>query len=261
MKIHPTAIIDPKAELHETVEVGPYSIIEGDVQIGEGSWIESCVRIYSGTRMGKFNKVHHTAVIGGLPQDISFKPETKTYTLIGDNNTFREGIIIHRATKEGGATKFGNNNYLMGQTHIAHDCVMGDDNILVLNGQIAGHCHIGNKVFISGLVGVHQFCNVGDYSMLAGCSKIVKDVPPYVTIDGNPATVIGLNSVGLKRAAFSSETRNKIKHAYKVLYHSKMNIKQALSVLKSENDSSSEVQYIINFFETSERGVTDHREI
>ena len=261
MKIHPTAIIDPKAELHESVEVGPYSIIEGDVKIGEGSWIESCVRIYSGTRMGKFNKIHHTAVIGGLPQDISFKAETKTYTQIGDYNTFREGIIIHRATKDGGATSFGNRNYLMGQTQIAHDCSMGDDNILVLNGQIAGHCHIGNKVFISGLVGIHQFCNVGDYSMLAGCSKIVKDVPPFVTIDGNPATVIGLNSVGLKRAGFSSDIRNKIKHAYKILYHSKMNIKQALAALKSENDPSPEVQYIIRFFETSERGVTDHREI
>ena len=261
MKIHPTAIIDPKAELHESVEVGPYSIIEGDVQIGEGSWIESCVKIYSGTRIGKFNKFHHTAIIGGPPQDLGFKLETKTYTIIGDNNTFREGIIVHRATKEGGATKFGNRNYLMGQTHVAHDCVMGDDNIIVLNGQLAGHCHVGNKVFISGLVGVHQFCNVGDYSMLAGCSKIVKDVPPYVTIDGNPATVIGLNSIGLKRAGFSPETRDKIKHAYKVLYHSKLNTRNALAALKAENDPSAEVQGIIRFFEESERGVTDHREI
>jgi UDP-N-acetylglucosamine acyltransferase len=259
MKIHPTAIIDPRAELHESVEVGPFSIIEADVQIGEGTWIESCVRIYSGTRIGKFNKVHHTAVVGGLPQDISFKPETKTYTIIGDNNTLREGIILHRSTKENGATKIGNRNYLMGQTHIAHDCVLGDDNILVLNGQLAGHCHVGNCVFISGLVGIHQFCNVGDYSMLAGCSKVVKDVPPYSTIDGNPATVIGLNSIGLKRAGFSSDTRNKIKHAYKILYHSKMNIKQALEALHAEKDESPEIKYIIKFFEESERGVTDHR--
>jgi UDP-N-acetylglucosamine acyltransferase len=261
MKIHPTAIIDKNAKLHESVEVGPFSIIEADVEIGEGTWIESCVRIYSGTRIGKNNKIHHTAVIGGLPQDLGFKPETKTYTIIGDNNVLREGLILHRATKEGNATKLGNRNYIMGQTHIAHDCVLGDDNILVLNGQLAGHCHIGNKVFISGLVGLHQFCNVGDYAMLAGCSKIVKDVPPYVTIDGNPATVIGLNSIGLKRAGFSSEVRDKIKHAYKVLYHSKMNTRKALEALKAENDTTAEVQYIIRFFEESDRGVTDHREI
>ena len=261
MKIHPTAIIDKTAKLHESVEVGPFSIIEADVEIGEGTWIESCVRIYSGTKIGKNNKIHHTAVIGGLPQDLGFKPETKTFTIIGDNNVLREGLILHRATKEGGATKLGNRNYIMGQTHIAHDCVLGDDNIMVLNGQIAGHCHIGNKVFISGLVGLHQFCHVGDYSMLAGCSKIVKDVPPFVTIDGNPATVIGLNSIGLKRAGFSSEIRDKIKHAYKVLYHSKMNTRKALEALKAENDTTAEVQYIIRFFEESDRGVTDHREI
>ena len=261
MKIHPTAIIDPKAELHESVEVGPYSIIEGDVQIGEGSWIESCVRIYSGTRMGKFNKIHHTAVIGGPPQDMSFKPETKTYTQIGDYNTFREGFTLHRATKEGKATIIGNKNYFMGQAHIAHDCVFGDENIIVLNGQVAGHCHIGNHVFISGLVGLHQFCTVGDYAMLAACSKVPRDVPPYVTIDGNPAPVIGLNSVGLKRGGFSPEVRNKIKHAYKVIYHSKMNTTQALEALKAENDPSEEVKYIIRFIETCERGITDHREI
>lgn len=261
MKIHPTAIIESGAKLHESVEVGPFSIIESDVEIGEGTVIESCVRIYSGSRIGKFNKIHHTAIIGGLPQDLGFKPETKTYFISGDYNVYREGVVIHRATKEGAATKLGNKNYIMGQSHIAHDCVLGDENIIVLNGQIAGHVHVGNKVFISGLVGVHQFVNVGDYAMLAGCSKIVKDVPPYTTIDGNPATVIGLNSVGLKRSGFNGETRDKIKHAYKVLYHSKMNTKQALAALKAENDPSPEVQNIIRFFENSERGVTDHRDI
>ncbi len=261
MKIHPTAIIDPSAKLHESVEVGPFSIIEADVEIGEGSWIESSVRIYSGTRMGKNNKIHHTTVIGGLPQDLGFKPETKTYTILGDDNVIREGTIIHRATKEGSSTKLGNKNYIMGQTHIAHDCILGNENIIVLNGQLAGFCTLGNKVFISGLVGVHQFCKVGDYAMIAGCSKVVKDVPPYATIDGNPATVIGLNAVGLKRAGFNPALREKIKHAYKILYHSKMNTRKALEVLKAENDESVEVQYIIRFFEESDRGVTDHREI
>ncbi|HMV78611.1 MAG TPA: acyl-ACP--UDP-N-acetylglucosamine O-acyltransferase [Leptospiraceae bacterium] len=259
MKIHPTAIIDKNAKLGTNVEVGPYSIIEGDVEIGDNCWIESCVKIYSGTRMGKNNKIHHTAIVGGPPQDLSFKLETKTYTIIGDDNVIREGVILHRATKEGKATTLGNRNYLMGQTHIAHDCILGDDVIMVLNGQIAGHCVIGNKVFISGLTGLHQFCKVGDYAMLAGCSKIVKDVPPFVTIDGNPATVIGLNSVGLKRAGFAGPAREKIKQTYKTIYHSGMNVSQALKVLKEQNDPDPNVQYIVRFFEESDRGVTDHR--
>lgn len=260
MKIHPTAIIDPSAKLHESVEVGPFCIIEGDVELGEGTWLESCVKIYSGTRAGKFNKFYHTAMIGGPPQDLGFKLETKTYCEIGDYNHFREGITIHRATKPGNATRIGNRNYLMAQTHIAHDCQLADDIILVTNGQLAGHVKVFNKAFIS-VAAVHQFGRVGEYAMLGGYAKVVKDVPPFCIIDGNPGEVIGLNVVGLKRAGFKKEIRDKIKHTYKIIYRSGLNTSQALAKLKEENDPTPEVQNIIRFFEESDRGVSDHRKI
>jgi UDP-N-acetylglucosamine acyltransferase len=259
MNIHPTAIIDKNAELDENITIGPFSIIEGDVKIGSGTIIESCVRIHSGTRMGKNNHIFHSATIGGVPQDLGFKPEIKSFVEIGDSNIIREGFVFHKGSKEGNSTKIGNHNYLMGNGHLAHDVQFGDHNIMVQNTIIAGHVKISNRVFISGLVGVHQFCHVGDYAMLAGCAKIVKDVPPFTLIDGNPATIIGLNSVALKRSGFSAESREKIKNAYKIIYHSGMNVSTAIKKLKEENDPDENVQKIIKFIEESDRGITDHR--
>ncbi|EKJ86457.1 acyl-ACP--UDP-N-acetylglucosamine O-acyltransferase [Leptospira meyeri] len=259
MKIHPTAIIDPKAELHESVEVGPFCIIEKDVKIGEGTVIESHVKILSGTRIGKFNKLSSGGSYGGLPQDLAFKPETKTYLEIGDHNHFRENVILHRGTVEGKATTIGNHNYLMGNVHLAHDVIVGDHNIMVQNTMLAGHVVIGHKVFISGSVGVHQFVRVSDYAMLAGLTKVVKDVPPYATVDGHPGAVVSLNVVGMKRAGISADVRLAIKRVYKVIYHSGLNTKQALTELKKDTNPAPEVQKIIEFFESSKRGVVDHR--
>lgn len=261
MKIHPTAIVDPKAEIHESVEIGPYSVIDKDVTINEGSFIDSNVRIYSGTKIGKFNKIFHGTALGGLPQDISFKPETKTHLIIGDGNTFRESCFFHRASNEGHNSVVGNNNYIMGNVHMGHDCSIGNNNIIAQGTVLGGHLTIGNKVFLSALVGVHQFVSIGDYAMVAGLAKIVKDIPPYTTVDGNPATVIGLNSVGLKRASFSTEIRNEIKRAYKVIYHSGLNTTQALTELDKLGNHCNEVKEIISFFKNSKRGVTDHRKI
>lgn len=260
MKIHPSAVIDPSAKIHESVEIGPFTVIEPDVEIGEGTIIESNVRIYQYTKIGKNNRVFHTASLGGVPQDLGFDRNTVTYLQIGDNNTIREGVTIHRATKPGKATILGNRNFIMAQVHIAHDCVLGDDIAIVTNGQIAGHVHVGNKAFIS-VAAVHQFAKVGEYTMLAGYAKVVKDVPPFCLIDGNPATIIGLNAVGMKRAGFSSEIRNKIKQTYKTIYHSGMNVKQAIAKLKEENDPTPEVKRIVEFVENSDRGITDHRPI
>ncbi|WCL51396.1 acyl-ACP--UDP-N-acetylglucosamine O-acyltransferase [Leptospira sp. GIMC2001] len=261
MSIHPTAIVHPSAKIHESATIGPFCIVEADVVVGEGTILDSSVVLHSGTILGKNNRIFHGASMGGLPQDLSFKSETKTQLIIGDNNLIREGAIIHRGTKPETPTTIGNNNYLMGNMHLAHDGKIGNHVIVVQNTILAGVVDIGNYVFISGLVAVHQFGRIGDYSMLAGCSKIVKDVPPYVTIDGNPATVIGLNAVGMKRAGIAPEVRNAIKATYKVIYHSGLNTKQALAKLKSENSPIPEVQNIIRFFETSKRGVTDHRQI
>ncbi len=258
-EIHPTAIVHPDVELGDGITIGPYTVIEKDVKIGDGTTIESAVRIYSGTRIGKNNRIFHGATLGGEPQDLGFNPSIKSFLEIGDENIFRENCTIHRGSKEGNVTRFGNKNYIMGGVHFAHDTQVGNENIIAQNSVIAGHVKIGNKTFISGLVAIHQFARVGDYAMLAGCSKVAKDSPPYSMIDGNPATVIGQNLVGLKRAGFSAEDREKIKHAYKIIYHSGLNFSQAIAKLKEENDPNPYVKNIIEFFETSERGVTDHR--
>lgn len=261
MSIHPTAIVHKGAQVHENAVVGPFCIVEDRVVLGEGSHLHSHVVLHTGAIIGKNNQIYQGASLGGLPQDLSFKPETETQIIIGDGNTIREGAIFHRGTKKETPTSIGNNNYLMGNIHLAHDVKMGNNNIIVQNSIVAGVVEIGSYVFVSGLVAIHQFAKVGDYAMLAGCSKIVKDVPPYSTIDGNPATVIGLNSVGLKRAGLSPETRAAIKSAYKIIYHKGMNIKQALAELKTLNSPFPEIEYIIQFFEKSKRGVTAHRKI
>jgi UDP-N-acetylglucosamine acyltransferase len=258
-QIHPTAILDPDVELGENITIGPFTVIEKDVKIGDGTIIESSVRIYTGTRLGKNNRIFHGASLGGEPQDLGFTPKIKSFLEIGDENTFRENCTIHRGSKEGNVTRFGNKNYIMGGVHFAHDTQVGNENIVVQNSIIAGHVQIANKVFISGLVAIHQFARVGDFAMLAGCSKITKDTPPYAMIDGNPASIIGQNLVGLKRAGFTSEDREKIKHAYKVIYNSGLNFSKAIEKLKEENDPSPYVKNIIRFFDESERGVTDHR--
>jgi UDP-N-acetylglucosamine acyltransferase len=261
MSIHPSAIVHPSAKVHSTAIIGPFCFIDENVEIGEGTELESSVRVHSGTIIGSFNSIGHGTSLGGLPQDLGFSSSTKTGLVIGNKNKIREGVIIHRATKTDQPTKIGNENYIMGNTHLGHDVQFGNNIIMVQNSVIAGHVVVGNNVFISGLVAIHQNVKVGDNSMLAGCAKIVKDVPPFSTIDGNPATVIGLNTVGLKRSGFPAEVRAAIKSTYKTIYHSGLNTKQALAKLQEENSSLPEVQKIIQFFTNSKRGVTDHRKI
>lgn len=258
MNIHPTAIIHHSARLHDSVEVGPYSIIEADVEIGADCRIESGVRIFQGTRLGRHNRVYHGAVLGCEPQDLGFTPDKGRPLLIGDHNQFREGVNISRGVKTEGGTQIGDHNYFMCGFHAGHDCRLGSHNVFGPNSTVAGHVELGERIFISGLVAVHQFCFIGDYAMLAGCAKVVKDIPPYVTCDGNPARVIGLNTVGLRRAGLPAATRAAIKQSYKTLYHAGLNISQALAQLR-QLASTEEQDNIIRFFEQSERGVTTHR--
>lgn len=256
--IHPTAIIEEGAELHPTVTVGPYSIIEAGAVIGEGCIIESNTRIYGVTHMGRNNRVCHGAMLGCEPQDMSFTPEKSRPLTIGHDNHFKEGVNISRGVKTEQGTIIGNHNYFMGNFHTGHDCIIGNHNVLGHGSVLAGHVTIGDRAFISGVAAIHQFTYIGDYVMIAGCSKIVKDIPPYCTGDGNPARVIGLNTVGLKRAGLSPTVRAEIKRAYKALYHSDMNITQALKYL-DQQEQIPEVDRIIGFFHNSQRGVTDHR--
>jgi UDP-N-acetylglucosamine acyltransferase len=258
MRIHPTAIIDEGAEIHESVEIGPFSIIEAGVQIGEGCRLDSNVRIYSGTRMGRNNRVCHGAMLGCEPQDLTFRVENGRSLIIGDGNHFKEGVNISRGVKTDAGTSIGDGNYFMGNFHVGHDCVIGNDNVLGHGSVLAGHVTIGDNVFISGLAAIHQFTYIGNRVMIAGCAKIVKDIPPYTIGDGNPARVSGVNSVGLRRAQFTPEARRKIKLAYRRIYKSGENVHQALVGLVKEPQTP-EVAEIINFFKSSKRGVTAYR--
>jgi UDP-N-acetylglucosamine acyltransferase len=257
MGIHPTAVIDPGADLHPSVEVGPYTIIERDVRIGEGCVLESCARVYAGTRMGRFNRVHHSAVIGAAPQDLSFDPSCATTLKIGDRNTFRELVSVHRGSKEQ-FTSIGDDNYLMALSHVAHDCRIGDRNIFANGATLGGHVRVDHHVFLSGHTAMHQFCRIGAYAMVAGVSGVPQDVPPFVTVDGHRASIVGLNLVGLRRAGFDQTRRTAIKRAYRIIYKSGVGLADALTQLRSQAPSE-DIAQIIQFFESSKRGVVSHR--
>jgi len=256
--IHPTAIIEEGAQLDPSISVGPFSIIESGAVIGPDCIIESSVRIYSPVRMGAGNRVCHGAALGCEPQDLGYTPEKSKPITIGNHNHFKENVNISRGVKTGEGTVIGDNNYFMCGFHAGHDIRFGNRNILGPNSTIAGHVVLGDHAFISGLVAIHQFVNIGDYAMLGGCSKVTKDIPPYTTADGNPARIVGLNNVGLRRAGFSATARKAIKKTYQTIYHSNLNISQALAVLEG-NIYSEEEERIAAFFLNSERGVTAHK--
>ena len=219
-EIHPTALVSESAQLDDDVKVGPFSIIEDGVIIQLGCRIKSHAKICRGVVMGKENIIEHGAVIGGTPQDLGFNPNTDSGVIIGDGNTFREYVTIHRSTQAGGNTIIGNENYLMAVAHLAHDVMIGDNNILANNTMIAGHVTLGCKTFLGGGAGIHQFTRVGDCAMVQGNAVMTRDVPPYCIVH-QVNQLSGLNSIGLKRAGFSSEERKEIKLAYITLFRRK----------------------------------------
>jgi UDP-N-acetylglucosamine acyltransferase len=256
--IHPTAIIEDGAQVDPSVSIGPFSIIESGAVIGPDCIIESNVRIFGAVQMGSGNCVCHGTVLGCEPQDLGYTPEKSKPLVIGHHNHFKEGVNISRGVKTTEGTVIGDNNYFMCGFHAGHDTRFGNHNVFGPNSAIAGHVILGDRVFVSGLVAIHQFVNIGDYAMLGGCAKIVKDVPPYTTADGNPARIVGLNVVGLRRGGFPAEARSAIKKTYQTIYHSDLNIAQAMAVLEG-NIYSDEEERIAAFFLNSERGVTTHR--
>ncbi len=203
--IHPTAHIAPGARLGRQVSVGPFAVIEANTEIGDGCQIGAHAIIQPWVRMGQNNIVHPTAVLGGLPQDLGFQPETETWVEIGDNNVFREGVTISRATQPGGATRIGSGCYFMNNSHIGHDCQVGDHNILASNVALGGHVQVGERVFFGGGAVVHQFCRVGSYAMLQGLAGINKDVLPFMMVGGRPGQHYRLNLIGLRRAGIDGE--------------------------------------------------------
>lgn len=252
--IHPSAIVEDGAQVHPTARIGPFSIVEAGAEIGAECVIESNVRVYAQTRMGRANTVCHGATIGSAPQDLGYLPENARPLVIGDGNHFKECVNISHGIKEAHGTVVGNGNYLMAFSHIGHDCVVGDNNIFANTATLGGHVEVGNRVFLSGHVAVHQFCRIGHYVMVGGVSGVRQDVPPYAMANGQYARFVGLNLVGLRRAGFSQAQRSAIKRAYRVLLQSGLKLSDALEQVRASADTD-EVRAIVAFLDASRRGV------
>ena len=228
MKIHPTAIVDPAAHLGEEVEIGPYACIGGEVEIGARTIVQSHAVIEGAVRLGADNQIGHGAIIGGLPQDLGFKPGTRNAVEIGNGNIVREHVTIHRGTAAGSATRLGDNNFLMAGAHLGHNCAIGDKVIIANNCLLGGYVTVDDGAFLGGGCVFHQFMRVGRFAITQGTSGFGKDIPPYVAAAGINK-VVGLNVVGLRRAGFNATDRAEIKAAFRLLYESGLNVSQALA--------------------------------
>jgi UDP-N-acetylglucosamine acyltransferase len=249
--IHPTALIDPAAQLAPDVEVGPGVLIGGGAVIGAGCRIQARAVITGHVRMGQGNTVGYGAILGSDPQDFSFKPDTRSYVEIGNDNIIREYVTIHRATREDGATKMGNNNFLMVGVHMGHDSVVGNRVVIANNCLLAGHVEVQDGAVLGGGSVFHQFLRVGRLCMVRGGERFNKDVPPYVSAYGT-SLVSGINAIGLKRAGFSAEARAEIKRAFKLVYREGFNISQAIEESKSRSWGP-EAQFFLDFIATAKR--------
>lgn len=254
-KIHETAIVQPGAKLGPNVEIGPFSLIGADVEIGEGTVVGSHVVITGWTTIGKNNKIYSGAQLGIDPLDLKFQGE-KSYLVIGDNNLIREYAVISRGTEGGGLeTRIGNDNLIMTFVHIGHDTQIGNHCIIVNGAALGGHVIVEDRAVVGGLSGIHQFTKIGRMAMIGACTKVVKDIPPYVTVDGHPARVVGINSTGLRRNDVSQEVREEIKRAYKILYRSDLNVSQAIEQMENQLHAYPEIDHFIRFLRSADRGI------
>lgn len=235
--IHPTALISEKATLAGDVEIGPFAIIEDGVNLGPGCKIDSHAKICRGVAMGPRNSVGHGAVIGGAPQDLGFEPATRTGVLIGEGNTFREHVTINRSTRENSNTVIGDRNFLMAVSHLGHDVQIGSDNVIANNVMVAGHCKLGNRIFVGGGAAIHQFIHIGDFAMVQGNAGMTRDIPPYCIVH-QINLLSGLNVIGLRRGGFTVEERSEIKKAYQILLSPKTSRTEALAAADQQDWSA-----------------------
>lgn len=248
------ANIDPSARIAANVHIGPWTMIGANVEIDSGTHIGPHVVIKGPTKIGKNNRIYQFASIGEDPQHVNYKGEP-TRLEIGDGNVIREFCTLNRGTAQGGqVTSIGDNNFFMAYVHVAHDCVVGSNTIFVNNASLAGHVNVQDYATIGGFVGIHQFCTIGAHSFITA-AMVGKDVPPYVIVTGNTATVCGLNTVGLKRRGFSAETITILRRAYNILYRQGLNVKQAIHELEKMVVECPEVQLFIDAINNSSRGL------
>lgn len=253
--IDPRSIIDPSAKIGDNVSIGPWTTVGPDVEIGRGSVIASHVVIKGPTIIGENNRIFQFSTVGEDTSDLKYGGE-KTRLVIGDNNVIREGVTIHRGTvQDRGETTIGNDNLLMAYVHIGHDSIVGDHCILVNNTALAGHVVLGDWVTLSGFTLVHQYCHIGAYSFTGMGSVIGKDVPAYVTVNGNPGGAKSINAEGLKRRGFSTNTISDIRRAYKVIYRQGLTTEGALEILREMQKGCTEIDLLIDSLESSKRGI------
>ena len=253
--IHPTAIVDAKAELADDVTIGPYSVIGPDVKIDSGSSIGSHVVVTGHTTIGKHNQIFQFSSLGEAPQDKKYKGEP-TKLEIGDHNTIREFCTFNRGTSQDkGLTKIGNHNWIMAYVHIAHDCYVHNNTILANNSSLAGHVVMDDYAILGGFTLVHQFCKIGQHVITAVGSVVFKDIPPYVTASGYNANPHGINAEGLKRRGFSADSITNIKRAYKTLYRQSLTLDEAKVALTQQALTAPELTLLVEFLNQSTRGI------
>jgi UDP-N-acetylglucosamine acyltransferase len=253
VNIHPTALVSPKAVIGDGVTIGPYSAVDGGAKIGDGTTIEAFVHLTSFVTVGRNCHIYENTILGQPPQDHDFGGET-SYVRIDDDVVLRENVTIHRATGEGRETRVGRGTLLMEGCHLGHNVQVGKYCTLTNKVGVSGHVRMGDYVVAGGLAGFHQFVRVGSYSMVGGMAKIVMDVPPYSLVDGNPASMFGLNAIGLRRRGFTQEERTKIKRVYKLLFED-ADLKDAIAFIKKRFEGDKFAEAIVSFMNDTKRGV------
>ena len=254
-RVHPTAVIDPRARIAPDVEIGPYAVVGPDVEIGAGCWIGTHAVVTGHTRIGRRNRIFQFSSIGEIPQDKKYQGEP-TRLEIGDGNTIREFCTFNCGTlQDAGVTRVGDDNWFMAYVHLAHDCQVGSHTVFANSASLAGHVHVGDYAILGGFTGVHQFCRIGAHSITGAGSIVRQDVPPYVTASGNPAKPYGLNVEGLKRRGFTADTLTRLNRAYKTLYRSGLTLEQAKQGLARQATGCPELRVTLDFLSSSGRGI------
>jgi UDP-N-acetylglucosamine acyltransferase len=253
--VHPSALVDPEAELGQGVIIGPWAIVGPRVRIGDGTEVGPRVLIERDTALGEDCRISNGAVLGTDPQDLKFKGERTTLE-VGDRTVVREFATLNRGTMARGRTVVGSDCMLMAYTHVAHDCELGNHVILSNAVNMAGHVTIEDWVIVGGITPIHQFVRIGAHAFVGGASRISQDVPPYCRVAGNPSALYGLNSVGLERRGFSEDVRRALKKTYRILFQSNLNLSQAVARAESEAPAIPEVRHLLGFIKASERGIT-----
>jgi len=253
--IHPTAIVDPRAELGPGVSVGAYSVIGPEVILGAGSQVGHHVVLEGTIRVGERCRIGHGTIIGGAPQDLKFREGTPSGVKIGVETVIREHVTIHRATRENGWTEIGQHCLIMASSHIAHDCQIGNHVTIINYAGLTGHVRVDDRATVGGLSGIHPFARIGTYAYIGGCSKVNQDVPPFVIVDGVPATARAANVIGLRRGGVGAEDRRLIQAAFRILYRSGLTPASAIQRIRGELAPTPFIARLVEFVETSRRGI------